>query len=191
MEANVYIDLNVAGGLPDTGDGPGHERWTTLDEGQDSWTVRFDGPDEGPRRHVEIVVSFESEYEARREEMTFGAGSAPSELIDAGQWSLLSTTYARRIIGEDLAATAGPIDEERFQSVVRGWTLALDAAMEVVKFLPDESDEVPVSAFWTDMGARARLLDRGRFTREGLHADVTTYQDTLEDFIRRNGGRVR
>ncbi|MEV7969726.1 hypothetical protein AB0O34_27665 [Sphaerisporangium sp. NPDC088356] len=188
VEAYLYIDLTVAAG--DDGDLPADfsaMRWATLSEGQEAWTLRFDGPDTGRRHLIEILVPYQTESEARRDRLRFGPGV--SELIDAGQWLSISLAYAQRALNADLSYAEAPGDEESYTDVVLNWEFARDAAAEAAKFLPVGADEVPPEAFWTEPGAAVRAADPERFTRPRLEDDIAFYQQNIDDFTGMFGDR--
>ena len=181
VEAYLYISLTTsAEGLGE--DVPRDPRAaTTLTEGQDAWTLRY----EGGGRLIELLVRYATEDEARRADLRFGSGV--SELIDAGQWLQVAAVYARRALREGLFYAQEPTGAEGFQSIVEGWELARDATVEAAKFLPPGVDEVPDGALWTPMGAAARQESPERFTRDRLERDIAFCQQSLDDFRRLHG----
>jgi hypothetical protein len=175
-----------AGGPGDGGDAAGDtvrdfDAHTTLIEGREAWTVRFDGRGMGLPLRLDVVVPYRTEFAARQEKVRFGHGM--SEVIDAGQWRVISGGYARQALREDLRFARDRSDTERHRAVVLGWESARDAAAEVAKFLPDDADEVPETAFWTDMGRSARRDDPEWFTREGITEAISFFQEALDDFV--------
>ncbi|MGI5225450.1 hypothetical protein [Actinoallomurus sp. CA-142502] len=181
VEAHLFINLTLAGGTASEEVARDHERWTTLTEGEDSWTLRFDGPpDAGAGEPIELHVPYASEAEAREEGARFGVGI--SEVLDPGQWQIVSAGYARRVVDEDLRFAEDPTGRDRYESVVKGWEYARDAAAEVLKFMPPGVDEVPPAAFWTEMGRAAHEREPDRFTRSRLNDDIAFYQESLDTF---------
>ncbi|MBB5628783.1 hypothetical protein [Sphaerisporangium krabiense] len=162
-----------------------YERWTTLTEGRAAWTLLFDGPDTGPRHKIILVVPYETEFAARRGELRFGPGR--SEIIDPGQWQLVGAGYARRAMRDDLLYAENPGDRQRFHEVILNWTHARDAVAEAAKFLPEDGDEIPETAFWSEEGAATRRDEPERFTREGLESDIALYQRNLDHFLSLHG----
>ncbi|HZE33215.1 MAG TPA: hypothetical protein VE198_17470 [Actinoallomurus sp.] len=181
VEAYLYNSLTTsAEGLGE--DVPRDPRAaTTLTEGQDAWTLRY----EGGGRQIELLVRYETEDEARRADLRFGSGV--SELIDAGQWLQVAAVYARRALREGLFYAQNPTGAECFQGIVEGWELARDATVEAAKFLPSGVDEVPATAIWTPMGATARQESPERFTRDRIERDIAFCQQSLDDFRRLHG----
>ena len=181
VEAYLYISLTAsAAGLGD--DVPRDVRAeTTLTEGQDAWTLRHAASGE------EVVVRYATEAEARQDDLRFGSGV--STLLDAGQWLQIAAVYARRALREGLFFAQDPTGEERYLSVVDGWELARDATVEAAKFLPADTDEVPATAVWTEMGTSAREESPERFTRDRIESDIAFCGQSLEDFRRLHGAR--
>lgn len=192
VEAYLYIEVTAVALRAAEGGGKGEdgedaatfkdfEACTTLAESREAWTVRFDGSEAGLPVRLVVVVPYRTEFAARREGIRFGHG--PSEVIDAGQWRVISGGYARQALREDLLFAKDPTDPDRYHGVVQGWEAARDAAAEVAKFLPEEGDEIPDEAFWTDMGRAARRDDPEWFTREGVAEAVAFFQEALDDFV--------
>ncbi len=93
----------------------------------------------------------------------WAVGTAPSELLDAGEWLLVA----------DLEVT----DDADAQQDMQAARAALD---EVLKFLPPGADEVPPSAVWTERGRALREQDPQRFTRSQLKGLRDTYARMLQ-----------
>ncbi len=83
-------------------------------------------------------------------------GHGISELMDAGQWFFFRAAYEHQALRDEILFTDTRDDLERFRGVLRKWELTLAAGEEMAKFLPDDADEVPSSAFWTDVGRALR-----------------------------------
>ncbi|WP_043635289.1 hypothetical protein [Nonomuraea candida] len=162
VEAYVYLDLAAEGGS---------ER-ASVSEEPDGWVLRAGG--------VEVLVPYDAEEAAEHEGATFGTGL--SELLDPGQWVLISATYARRALEGGLFYAAGPPDPERYDSVAADWGFAADAVAEALKFFPEGAAELPPEEFWTEMGRQARDDEPARFTRERLEGDLAFYRQSLADF---------
>jgi hypothetical protein len=181
VEAHLFINLTLAGGIASEEVTRDYERWTTLTEGTDAWTLRFDGPPQAAGGEIiEVEIPYASEAEAREAGSRFGIGL--SELLDPGQWQLVSAGYARRVVQEDLEFGEDPTDRDQYESVVKGWEYARDTTAEVVKFMPPGVDEVPSAAFWTEMGKAVHEREPERFTRSRLTDDMAFYQDNLDTF---------
>jgi hypothetical protein len=185
VEAYLYISFTVSADESREDVARDYQALTALIEGPTAWTLCFEEPG-GGAPPIEICVRYETEVEARRDELTFGWGV--SEVIDAGQWLQISAVYARRALREGLFFATDPTDGEKYQGIVLGWKFARDAVSEAAKFL-DDDDEMPDSAFWTTMGMSARRESPERFTRERLDSDYVFCQTSLDDFLRLHATR--
>ncbi|WP_424535182.1 hypothetical protein ACOZ38_34210 [Sphaerisporangium viridialbum] len=181
VEAYLFVDLTAMASEQDDAHEPArdYEAHTKLSEGSGAWRLRFDGHGLGLALAFEVLVPYESEFQARREHLRFGDG--PSRLIDAGQWRVVSAGYAARAMADDLRYREGSEDSALLESVVLGWESARDAVAEVAKFLPEGSGEVPATAFWSDMGEAALRDEPELFTREAVEGDVAFFQRRLDD----------
>ncbi|MDX6291940.1 MAG: hypothetical protein QOH50_1015 [Kribbellaceae bacterium] len=171
-EAHVYASVMAAADAtpPDaTVESP--TAAANLVEGPEAWT--FTAGD------IVVEIPYLSEQAARQVGARFGLGV--SQLVDAGQWILVATTYARRALEADLAYTGeGPVQDRR--RVELNWEFAADAVAEAVKFVPEDADEVPDEAVWSELGLQARRETPEQFTRAKLLDDLGYYRGTLDDF---------
>jgi hypothetical protein len=175
-EGHTYISVMAATGPPPNVTLRPTMQDTTLTEGQDAWTLSYgQGAD-----LIEVEVPYMSEDIARRFGVMFGLGV--SRLIDAGQWSQVAATYARRAFDRDFSLTDGVGTAEERRLVELDWEFAAEAQGEVVKFLPDGADEVPPQAFWSELGNWARAQQPELFTRAKVLDDYEFYLGTLDDF---------
>jgi hypothetical protein len=69
------------------------------------------------------------------------------------------------------------------------WEFARDATREAAKFLPPGADEIPDTAFWTEMGVVAHEEQPERFTRSRLEDDIDFYQENIDHFAAMYGDR--
>jgi hypothetical protein len=92
--------------------------------------------------------------------VTFGAAGEVSQLFDAGEWLEIADLLT-------LAASVGEAPEEEARESV---TIAVACYDEVLKFLPDDADEVPEAAFWSEAGRGLRRRSPDRFRRADLVA---------------------
>jgi hypothetical protein len=106
--------------------------------------------------------------------VVFG-GAEPSQLLDPGEWLSYADYWARRVPAHHSALTGGQRSAAR-----HALATALAAVEEVVKFIPDGVDEVPVEMFATRAGRAVRDLEPGRFGRARLKAVRDTYAGLLE-----------
>ena len=93
--------------------------------------------------------------------LKFG-GAKPSNLIDAAQF--LATA--------DHAAKQMP-------PTPYWMSRAVDALEEVLKFIPEGADRVPVEALFTTAGKEMYLAEPGRFRKPRLEAVLGVYRDIL------------
>ncbi|MEV0232508.1 hypothetical protein [Nonomuraea sp. NPDC050786] len=167
VEAYVHFDL-VHGGEP------GASRRAAVEQDEDGWVVRLGD--------AEVLVPQEAEAAARYEKLIFGTGL--SELIDPGQWVLVAATYASRALEGGLFFAADPSDAAGFDRVAADWRFAADAVAEALKFFPEGAAELPLDAFWTEMGRSLRESQPDRITRRKLESDLAFYRQSLDDFRR-------
>jgi hypothetical protein len=170
-EAHIYASVMAAAEAPDASDFA-----ESLVEGAEVWTVNVRG--------YEIEVPYASEQAARQVGARFGLGV--SQLVDAGQWVLVATTYARRALDLDLAYDNGPESERR--SIELNWMFAADALAEAVKFLPADAAQIPADVLWSELGRQTYQQQPALFEREKLIDDLEYYRGTLDDFRALHGG---
>lgn len=94
----------------------------------------------------------------RRAPSTQPYGDGRSAILDPGQWLVLGERYAA------MAADRSQSREDRRHSL---W-LAPAAIQEALKFIPPETDEVPSSAFTSEIGRSVRRTRRDAFRRGSL-----------------------
>jgi hypothetical protein len=102
-------------------------------------------------------------------------GPEPSELLDAGEWLWAARNFADVGPLNDIQMLT---DQERAQAQA-DLEAAVAALDEVLKFLPGEADEVPVSAFWSERGHLVLTEDPGQFERDRLFARRDRYRAML------------
>jgi len=173
-EGQVYVALMAAAEPPDADAVP--EPPVTGDE---AWTLTYGD--------IRVEVPFASEQVSRRAGARYGLGV--SQLVDAGQWSQVAASYARRAFDADMSLDPVAPSAEQVRRVDQRWAAAADAVREVLKFLPEGAGEVPSEAFWSELGQRLHAGEPERFTREKLLDDLEYYQGTLDDFRALHGTR--
>ncbi|WP_336204543.1 hypothetical protein [Nonomuraea sp. LPB2021202275-12-8] len=164
VEAYLYFDLEAQGA----------SREAVVVREEDGWVLRLGD--------AEVLVPAEAEAAAREQELTFGSGR--SELIDPGQWVLVAATYASRALEGGLFFAADPSDAEGFGRVAAGWRFAADAVAQALEFFPEGGAELPLEAFWTEMGRALRESQPDRLSRRKLESDLAFYRQSLDDFRR-------
>ncbi|BCY06447.1 hypothetical protein [Actinoplanes sp. L3-i22] len=112
-------------------------------------------------------------------------GPELSELLDAGEWVAVAARYAALVPDEpgELTGDARRIARTRLSA-------AIAAVLEAERFLADESDEMPDSAFWSARGREMVTADRGRFHRYALADLRGRYEDRFRDTGPRSGEAV-
>ena len=171
IEAQVYTSVQTAAdtaapAVPPPDLQPG----VNLAEGETSWTYASPSGD--------IEIPYVSEDASRKVGVPFGLGV--STLIDAAQWAVLASTFARRALTADMAYTGQPGQD---RSVVElNWEYAAYAVREALKFLPEDADQVPDSAIWSEFGRRALAESPQLVHRAKLFDDLKYYEGTLADF---------
>ncbi|MFI7663709.1 hypothetical protein [Nocardia sp. NPDC049526] len=164
-EAQIYLSLLAAAENVDAS-----PPQTSLTEGEHAWTMHSTFGD--------VEIRYDSEAACRRLDVRFGLGVSP--LVDAGQWILISGTFARRALDADLAYQGNP--EQDRKTVEMNWQFAADAIDEAIKFLPEGTDRLPASAFWSEQGEQLQRDQPEQITRAQLFDDLEYYTGTLEDF---------
>jgi hypothetical protein len=157
-EAHLYMDLRPC-------DACGHRGFSG-----DSAMVFVDGElcsryaGACPRCGTERAFTFRVPEEIRlplERDVVFG-GPEPSELLDPGEWLTVA----------DLAAGRPDPDDDDL-------ALAAAAIDEVLKFLPEGAEEVPLEALRTEDGREVYEREPGRFRKVRLEAVATTYRDLV------------
>ncbi len=168
-EAHLYMDLHPC------------EACGSVDVAWDSALAAEDGAPArryfgrcggcGAEREFVFALPERPELPGPRDVVFFG--SERSQLLDAGEWLLVS----------DLCAQAGsvPAGSERERAEAReSMAIAAAAVAEVLKFVPPGGDDVPDGAFWSDRGRTVREQEPGRFRRRRLTIVGNTYRDALD-----------
>ena len=143
------------------------------DEGAPARRYLADCPGCGERRG-DIFRLPEKAGEPRPDDPWFFGGHEPSQLFDAGEWSMLASTALK-----DGAAPPGP--EASGGGRMRSFALVVAAFEEMLKFIPAGFDEVPESAFWTGRGQAVRREKPHCFTRDYLTSRRLAFQAELDD----------
>ncbi|MGC5054239.1 hypothetical protein ACLQ2S_22615 [Micromonospora sp. DT48] len=96
----------------------------------------------------------------------------PSQLLDPGEWLLVSDAYAGQV-------PADPGSGEAAQRARAVLTRAMAALDEVGKFIPPDAAVVPANAFTSDRGRQLHQREPGRFRRDRLTAVHDAYAEML------------
>jgi hypothetical protein len=167
-EAHLYLDLHPCS--------CGEARFT-----RDSAVVVTDDGDlasrytgECPRcgTHREFLFRLPEEIlMPSGDDFRFG-GPDPSQLLDPGEWRMVAEEYASATPADIASLPVGQRRQAR--ATLSRAAAALD---EVLKFVPEGADEVPVTAFTTERGRAAHAREPGRFGRARLVAVRDTYRE--------------
>jgi hypothetical protein len=98
-------------------------------------------------------------------------GAEPSTALDAGEW----------LAAADRIATGGPVEPEALSpperaSAAYAMAGAAAAVAEVLKFIPDGADAVPLEAIWTERGQAEFARDPWRMRRARLEVLEAAYR---------------
>jgi hypothetical protein len=103
-------------------------------------------------------------------------GARPSRIVCPGEFALHSDQLASR--WPAAIEVLRPADRERARDDL-AW--AIRALEEVVKFIPEGADAVPVAAFTSTSGRAAHAAEPGRFRALRLNARLGAYRQLLAD----------
>jgi hypothetical protein len=101
---------------------------------------------------------------------SFG-GRKPSTIIDAGQYLAASERAAKQV------PLDGPSEDRAAARALL--TRAIACLDEVMKWIADGDDRVPMSAFFTGEGRRIHADEPGRFRRVRLLAVLAAYRELM------------
>ncbi len=107
----------------------------------------------------------------------FGAGGAPSTLLDPGQFFELAETFSKQGPADVKVLPKGP--------ALKGLRIIESAAAcmdEVIKFIPAGQDPVPPEAFVSEEGRRSYEKQVGRYSRMRLGAIGGAYRKIAEQY---------
>jgi hypothetical protein len=117
----------------------------------------------------------ESCGEARRVEFVIGGDdSAPSTLVDAGQWLIAAEQLGRQLSGDFTELSA----EER-RAARRDLERAVVALEEAIKFVAADMDEVPEGSLFSFEGRALHAGEPGRFRRPRMAAVLASYRESV------------
>ncbi|MFV2103775.1 hypothetical protein [Micromonospora sp. LOL_024] len=99
-------------------------------------------------------------------------GDEPSQLLDPGEWLLVSDAYAGQVPAQPASGDA----TRRARAALSRAVAALD---EVGKFIPTGGLTVPGEALVSDRGRQLHRREPGRFRRDRLAAIRDAYADLI------------
>ncbi|MBX7270186.1 hypothetical protein KIF24_31955 [Micromonospora sp. Llam7] len=162
-EAHLYMDLHPCS-CGATGF-PRQSTVVTLDDGD--LASRYTGACVGCGQEREFVFRLPPLVAPAGGGFRYG-GDEPSQLLDPGEWLLVSDAYAGQVPAQPSAGEAG----QRARAALSRAVAALD---EVGKFIPTGADAVPPDAFTSDRGRQLHQREPGRFRRDRLAAIRDAY----------------
>lgn len=138
----------------------------------ESWDVGLVAIYEGTCPRCRRARQFEFELDPELVPANKFGGSAPSMIVDAGQYLAVADDAARRVPAE----LASLDDDTRAQA--RWWIgRAVSALEEVLKFVPEGGDAVPEETLFTYQGREVYAAEPGRFRKARLDAVLAAYRE--------------
>lgn len=170
-EAHLYMDLHPCdqcGSVDTTWDSA-----LTSDEGEPA--RRYHGVCADCQAPREFVFRLpERPAVPGPDDAIFFGGPEPSQLLDAGEWALVSAMG----IHEGSAPLTGDATEDAHRK--QSFALGVAALSEMVKFIPDGAEEMPESAFWTPHGQAERDKYPRQFNRSYLEQRIPAFRMEME-----------
>ncbi|MGW0432172.1 hypothetical protein ACWDV4_06455 [Micromonospora sp. NPDC003197] len=171
-EAHLYLDLH-----PCTKCGGVDVAWeSALTSDQGAPARRYHGTCTGCRTYREFIFQLpERPAVPGPDDLVFFGGPEPSRLFDAGEWRLISEAA--------IYEGGAPKSSDPAVNAARRQTFALGVAAigEILKFVPDGTDAVPESCFWTPRGRARYEKNRAHFSREYLERSHQSFQYEMAD----------
>jgi hypothetical protein len=118
----------------------------------------------------------------RRNDVVYGDGDQPSEIIDPGEWLGVSDLYGQRaeeVLNDENFGGPGDVDEVYFSLSAR--VSALD---EILKFLPPNAELMPEWLCRSITGRAVFEANPNRFARDALLAERAALQANLDRFVK-------
>lgn len=104
----------------------------------------------------------------------YGAGDAPSKIIDPGEFLAVSSALAERLPDEP-----GELTPDELDDAIDALEMSVAALAEVLKFIPAGADAVPAEAFTSTRGTELHRVEPERFTRERLESALADRRAVL------------
>jgi hypothetical protein len=104
-------------------------------------------------------------------------GSAPSQIIDPGEFLRTSQLFAETVPADPTA-----VSDDEFHGSYDALAFAIASVEEVLKFIPASADAVPADAFRSETGRQVYQQAPERFTRASLTATRDAYRRLLADY---------
>jgi hypothetical protein len=133
----------------------------------------------GRRREFTICMP---EGTTRRDDVVYGDGEHPSEIIDPGEWLGVSDLYGQRaeeVLNDENFGGSDDVNVVYFALSAR--VSALD---ETLKFLPPNTDVMPEWLCRSITGRAVYEANPNRFARDALLAERAALQANLDRFVK-------
>ena len=141
----------------------------------------FAGECAGCGRPREFTICM-PEGAVRRDDVVYGDGDEPSEIIDPGEWLGVSDLYGQRaeeVLNDENFGGPGDVDVVYFALSAR--VSALD---EILKFLPPNAELMPEWLCRSITGRAVFEANPNRFARDALLAERAALQANLDRFVK-------
>ena len=122
----------------------------------------------------------------RRDDVVYGDGDEPSQLIDPGEWLGVSDLYGQR--AEEVLTDeqfGGPDDVNVVYFALSARVSALD---EILKFMPANADVMPEWLCRSITGRAVFEANPNRFSRDALLAEHAALRANLDRFVKDYAG---
>jgi hypothetical protein len=173
-EANLYLDLTPC----ECGEGRLPRTSAVIELPDGRLGSRYTGvcPSCGTERTYVFRLPDISQDVSTDDEIVYGLGDQPSELLDPAQWLLVADRYAGAVPAqsEGLRGDARRIAKTRLMA-------ASAAVYEAEKFLPDLAERIPADRIRSDIGRRWLVQEPGRFDAARMAMRRETYERALRE----------
>jgi hypothetical protein len=118
----------------------------------------------------------------RRDDVVYGDGPEPSQIIDPGEWLGVSDLYGQR--AEEVLTDEQFGGREDVNVVYFALSARVSALDEILKFMPENADVLPE---WLCRSITGRALfeaNPNRFSRDALLAERAALRANLDRFIK-------
>jgi hypothetical protein len=141
----------------------------------------FTGNCENCGRAREFTIAMPDDVK-RRDDVVYGDGTEPSEIIDPGEWLGVSDLYGQR--AEEVLTDENFGGGEDVNVVYFALSARVSALDEILKFLPANADVMPEWYFRSITGRAVYETAPARFARDALLAERAALQSNLDRFMK-------
>jgi hypothetical protein len=132
-------------------------------------------------RSREFTIAMPADAD-RRDDVVYGTGDEPSQVIDPGEWLGVSDLYGQR--AEEVLTDenfGGPDDVNVVYFALSARVSALD---EILKFMPANADVMPEWLCRSITGRTVFEANPNRFSRDALLAEHAALRANLDRFVK-------